>query len=76
LFKPVLSTLSRQTAQKTIQSQAEQMVALRQGMDDLKALLARSLAPGPSRHRVATQQFGRFRSKANILRAAMTVPQS
>ena len=28
----------------------------------------------PSRHFVATQQFGRFRSKADIQRAALTEP--
>jgi hypothetical protein len=29
---------------------------------------------GTSRHFVATQQFGRFRSKADIQRAALTEP--
>ena len=29
---------------------------------------------GPSRHFVAAQQFGRFRSEADIQRAALTEP--
>jgi hypothetical protein len=37
-------------------------------------LAVRSEAFGPSRHFAATQQFGRFRSKADIQRAALTEP--
>jgi hypothetical protein len=40
-----------------------------------QATLAKGMSPlGPSRHFVVTQQFSRFRSEADIPRAALTEP--
>jgi len=57
-------------------SKAEHMAAPTKAAANVKKVLANSepSTHGTSRHFAATQQFGRFRSEADIQRPAFTVP--